>query len=207
MWEWPRQKKAVLKHVITQNALGNDVFFGPALYSQPTPEKEFVQTTHVLWVDMDGNAPEDWGPVSKKHDVPEPTLTVASSVGGREHAYWGLAAPISNIETIDDRNRALAYTLGADSSGWDANQFLRPPFTANYGYKTGGGRKEWFTGDAVNVRLTRFTDERVNPNAFNPLGTPEHIIASRIVLGDLPELTSVFMAGRWPEDFRTVFNF
>lgn len=207
MYEWPRQKNAVVKHVIQQDALGNDVFYSPALYSEAKPEQESVLGTHVFWVDFDGNAPESWEELAKQHDIPEPTLRISSSVEGREHAYWSLANFESNVEQINSRNRALAYTLGADTGGWDANQFLRPPFTHNYGYNNRGEHKEWYAGVPAEVRVTRAVDERINPNRFNALGTPERLVADRIVLGDIPPLAEVFMDGRWPEAFRRVFNY
>ena len=206
MYEWPRQKSAVVKHVINQDSLGNDVFYAPSLFKEAKPEKDSVLGAHVFWTDFDGNAPQSWPEIAKKHSIPEPSLIIASSVEGREHAYWSLAGFESSVEQIDSRNRALAYTLGADTGGWDANQFLRPPFTHNYGYNNKGEHKPWYEGVPLNVRLIRASNERVNPNVFNPLGSPEYIVSQQIDLGPIPGITDVFMLGRWPEDFRTLFN-
>ena len=33
---------------------------------------------------------------------------------------------------LEDRNRAIAYVMHADTSGWDADQILRPIRTTNH---------------------------------------------------------------------------
>jgi hypothetical protein len=127
MFSWPRQRAAVIKHVLKYTALGGDVFYSPALFSAGRPVKENVAGTYFLWVDFDGNAPENWpGP------VPEPTLIIQSSLPGHQHCYWRLDHFIEDSEVIEERNASLAYLLSADTSGWDADQVLRPPHTMNY---------------------------------------------------------------------------
>lgn len=128
MFAWPRQRNAVIRHVLKWSAISANVFFCPALFDVARPTKENVSKTNVLWVDFDGNAPEKW----PHEGVPEPTLIVQSSIPGHEHCYWRLDEPLDVISTIEDRNRALAYTLHADTSGWDADQILRPIHTTNH---------------------------------------------------------------------------
>lgn len=130
MFKWPRQKPAVVRHVLKWASLTANVFYAPALFHSARPLKENVLGTWVLWVDFDGNAPETWEDNARK--IPEPTLRVQSSIPKHEHCYWRLDEFLSDVSTIDDRNRALAYTLGADTSGWDADQILRPPHTINH---------------------------------------------------------------------------
>lgn len=55
-----------------------------------------------------------------------PTMRVQSSKEGNEHVYWRLESFCENIGQIEDRNRAIAYILRTDVSGWDCNQILRP---------------------------------------------------------------------------------
>ena len=81
----------------------------------------------MLWVDFDGNAPATW----EDSVAPEPTLIIQSSIPGHEHCYWKLDTFLNKPKVIEERNRSLAYALGADTSGWDADQILRPPFTTN----------------------------------------------------------------------------
>jgi hypothetical protein len=128
MFVWPKQKAGVIKHVLKHNALGGDVYYSPALYNVGNPQKQNVMGSHFLWADFDGNAPASWEGLS----VPEPTLIVQSSLPGHEHAYWRLDSFLEDIELLEERNASIAYALQADTSGWDADQVLRPPQTMNY---------------------------------------------------------------------------
>lgn len=206
MFEWPRQRNGVIKHVIIQNGLGKDVFYSPALFKTSSRHKEDVKGTWLFWADFDGSAPESWAALAKEKGIPEPSLTIRSSVKGREHAYWALEHFVSDIEQIDARNRAIAYTLGADTSGWDADQILRPPFTKNHGYGSGGSRKPWFSGNPVDVRIIEQSDSRSHPDLFNPLGTPEQVISTQLELGDIPRVVDVLALGRWTPDFYALFS-
>jgi hypothetical protein len=139
MFEWPRQKESVLKHTFRWSATGANVFYSPALFSAANPEKENVFGSWVLWVDFDGNAPEKWD----SPDVPAPTLIVQSSIPGHEHCYWRLGEFLSDRSLLEERNRALAYVMHADTSGWDADQILRPPWTVNQKRKKPVIVKSW----------------------------------------------------------------
>jgi hypothetical protein len=92
-----------------------------------------VLGSRVLWVDFDGNAPQEWSqePDGLTPFVPPPTLIVQSSIPTHEHAYWLLDEFVTDIDELEDKNRSIAYLLHADTSGWDADQILRPPFTIN----------------------------------------------------------------------------
>lgn len=126
MFIWPKQARSVVNAVLEAEATGANVFYSPSLFSAASPLKDDVLGSWTLWVDFDGNAPEN-----APQGVPEPSLVIQSSIEGHEHWYWRLDKFIDSVSVIDDRNRALAYTLGADTSGWDADQLLRPPFTTN----------------------------------------------------------------------------
>lgn len=129
MFAWPRQRGAVIRHVLKWAATGADTYFAPALFKVARPTKENVLGSWVLWVDLDGNAGQvDLDLLS----VPKPTLRVQSSLPGHEHWYWRLDTFLSDPQLLEDRNRALTYMLHADSSGWDADQVLRPVGTTNY---------------------------------------------------------------------------
>lgn len=136
-FSWPRQRAGVVRHVLKHEAIGANVFYSPALYKATRAIKDNVLLAHVLWVDFDGNAPEVW-----PEDVPEPTLEIQSSLPGHLHAYWLLDEP-QEPAVIEERNRALAYRLDADTSGWDADQILRPPHTTNQKRGLPVTIKEW----------------------------------------------------------------
>lgn len=150
MFEWPRQAKGVVAHTLKWSAIKANVFFSPALFKAANPAKENVLGSWVLWVDFDGNAPETWPEEEEgKLYVPPPTLIVQSSIAGHEHCYWKLDTFIDDIETLEDRNRAIAYTMHADTSGWDADQILRPIHTTNHKRNMPVIVKEWEREDAV----------------------------------------------------------
>jgi hypothetical protein len=126
MFAWPRQRAGVIRHVLKHAATRANVFYSPAIFSAASPKKDSVLGSWVLWVDFDGNAPEDWD-----DRVPRPTLIVQSSLPAHQHCYWRLDEFLTDIPMIEDRNRSLAYLLHADTSGWDADQILRPIHTIN----------------------------------------------------------------------------
>jgi hypothetical protein len=104
-----------------------NVFYSPALYKASRPVKENVLGSWFLWVDFDGNAPVSWEDLDSSVSVPEPSLVIQSSLPGHE-----LDEFLTDIDLLEDRNRALAYILHADTSGWDADQILRPIHTTNH---------------------------------------------------------------------------
>lgn len=146
MFKWPTQKKGVVKYVLQQSADGRDVYYGPALYRDHSPTKENLKGAQVLWAEFDGNAlaarfgvsdpsegtPETGesrqdGPTVVLGGAPEPTLRVQTSGEGNQHVYWQLDSLVTDIDEIEEKNRAIAYTYDTDKSGWDATQVLRPP--------------------------------------------------------------------------------
>src|SRR5690606_29582506 len=117
---------AVVRHILKNSALGYNVFYSPALYRATKPIKENVMGSWFLWVDFDGNAPLSWEELESDISIPKPSLIIQSSLPTHQHCYWQLDEFLTDIETLEDRNRALAYHLKADTSGWDADQILRP---------------------------------------------------------------------------------
>jgi len=86
--------------------------------------KENAAVITALYVDGDG--------AQVPPNLPQPTAVVKSSPG-REQFYWRLSMPVPP-EIGEGLNRRLAYALGADKSGWDLTQLLRPPGTKNRKY-------------------------------------------------------------------------
>ena len=141
MFQWPRQRRGIVRHVLKWNATPSvDVFYCPALFSVASPKRDAVLGSWVFWVDFDGNAPETWDPAA---DIPPPTLRIQSSIPGHEHVYWRLSEFLADSSLLEERNRSLAYALHADTSGWDADQILRPPFTINRKRDVEVTVKEW----------------------------------------------------------------
>lgn len=123
---WPKNKLQIAKHLISNSAQGRDSYFAPALFKSSSPRKEAVLGSWMLWADLDGTADIKWPDI-----VPEPSCRVRTSYPTHQHLYWKLDTFITDITVIEDRNRAIAMALHADTSGWDSDQVLRAPGTTN----------------------------------------------------------------------------
>lgn len=124
-YEWPGESVKLIQRVIVMTPQV-EVYFGPALYVEKSSTKKSVLGSTVLWAELDGTIP------STLNDIPQPTIRVrSSSTSGHEHWYWKLDSMLS-VPEVERINRLLAITLGADISGWDATQVLRPPSTHNH---------------------------------------------------------------------------
>lgn len=191
MYEWPRQKEAVVTHVLRAVAEGKDAFFSPALYSQAPPRKENVLGTNVLWADFDNNIP------SKFDKIPEPSLVIQSSLKNKQHMYWKLDEFLTDVKKIEDSNRGIAYTFGADTSGWDATQFLRPPGTVNLGYRKNREPK----------KVQRLSDygKPLKLVSFD-LPSPKEVVNDRIDLENIPDIQNVIALHKWPHDMWDLFR-
>ena len=121
-FQWPSQKDELHSFIQTHTREG-DVYISPAIFSEKSSKKSAVKATRVAWVEFDGKT-KDFG------DLPEPSMIVQSSTEDHLHCYWRI--PETTVEVVEDINRRLTYHLQADSSGWDANQVLRPPTTLNW---------------------------------------------------------------------------
>jgi hypothetical protein len=127
-FRWPDQRLELINHVLAHRTK-YEVYFAPALFSAPSAQKEQVYGAKVFWCEFDGKVPSSEALANA--GVAEPTLKIMSSEAGHEHWYWKVDKFLT-AEQLDRVNRALTYLFGADTSGWDANQILRPPLTFNH---------------------------------------------------------------------------
>lgn len=100
------------------------LYFCPTLLTNNKRVKQNVQTSRVLWADLDECPPEAM--------LIKPSLVVESSPG-RYHAYWRLNKLESALD-VQRVNKRIAYfheAEGCDTSGWDLTQLLRIPGTLN----------------------------------------------------------------------------
>ena len=193
MLRWPEKEEAVYRHVLKWSATeGAEVFFSPAIYSRMRPRNEDVLGAQVAWVDFDNSFPATW-----PEDVaPIPSVEVMSSTERNRHAYW-LLDSFKTAKEIENINRALAYALGADTSGWDANQFLRPPLSVNRKYRK---------PITVKVHADREEIALYSAEAFQHIPTPQDVIKAKIDLDDLPDMDEVSKLAKWDEDLLDLFN-
>lgn len=209
-FEWPTHKDHIIKHVLSGSAKGLDVYYGPALFKKGAkkPTKENVLGTHVLWTEFDGAAPtfaEDGdtpapsngsAPGSEAHSaVPAPSMRVQSSKDGHEHVYWKLDEFCEDLKWFEDRNRSITYSFRADTSGWDAVQILRPPYTSNY-KKHDNPRP---------VTVAHFSGAQYPVAKFEPLKPPPQLVTEAIDIGQLPEVEGIIAKYRWDEEHFKMF--
>lgn len=218
-YEWPQHETAVIRHVLSAVSTKQEVYFAPAIFSKPDPHRENVKGSNVIWVDFDGNAPVWPGldatespatpdpaqestetPASPQHGttgrtegIPAPSIRVQSSDVGHEHLYWILEEFTTDGDFIDNANRSLAYKMDADTSGWDKNQILRPPFTTNF-------KRE------KPVTIKEFRGQKIDRSHFDQLPAPERVVSDKINTEDLPPVDSLIAKYQWDEQHFDLFK-
>ena len=189
-FEWPGEKTAVVEYILNTSPVA-EVYFGPALYKQPgSPVPENILGTNVLWTEFDGNAPKG-GVLGDK--IPHPTMRVRSSNEGHEHFYWRLDYFETDRERIENLNRAIAYTLQADSSAWDSTQILRPVSTKNH------------KRDRA-VRLVTSSASTYSKEFFNKIEIPKQLAKVDINLEEVPEALDVIFKYPWSSEDAEFFR-
>lgn len=156
---WPQQREELHDFIRTTKS-DADVYVAPSLFSEKSSKKTAIKTTSVVWVEFDGQAG-----ISFK-GIREPDVIVQSSTSTHLHCYWKIEP--SSVAVVEEINRRLTYHLGADYSGWDAGQVLRPPETIN-----------WKTVKGKPVTLSKFDPGEVNsfatfdkaPTVRDPIAT------------------------------------
>ncbi len=158
------------------------MYIAPALFSEPSGLKEHFKITNVLWAEFDGKLPS----VDQQGTIPLPTLRVQSSGPENQHWYWRLDSPLTDPVQVESLNRSLTYQLGADVSGWDANQILRPPSTHNY-------KRD------KPVTLAFKSDTTVAPVLFDSLPVITQAVVD-VQPEIIPDVTDVILKYAWPKE-------
>jgi hypothetical protein len=173
-----------MENVILKAPADVDVFISPAVFKSPSAEKEAFKASNVVWTEFDGNAPDDY-------EI-EPSLRIQSSTPEKQHVYWRLSEPCYSMEALETINRNITYGLGADLSGWDANQVLRPPNTIN--------RKPEY-GDGMPVKVIADSDTSYHASVFSSLPqAPAGIDTGSWTLGSVPDAEAVLLKYAFPPD-------
>lgn len=190
---WPEQRAGAINHVLKWAANPEaEIFYSPALFKSMEPTQKNVLGTHVLWADFDGNFPTQWPEAL----VAVPSIEVQSSIPSKRHVYWRLDEFLTDTKQIEKLNRSIAYAMGADTSGWDANQFLRPPFSVNRKYD------KPITAKVVANRLERVFDLE----AFDGIPTPAEHLRDELALADLPSVDEVLGLAKWDKEMLALFH-
>jgi RepB DNA-primase N-terminal domain len=148
---WPAEEERARAWIEREAAAHRETYHCGHLLTDRRRIRENAAPLSALYVDGDG--------AKIRPGIPSPTAVVESSPG-REQFYWGLSRPVAP-EVGERLNRRLALVMGADRSGWDLTQLLRPPGTHNYKY-----------ADAPLVRVLELRDERQSPYELDRLLPP-----------------------------------
>lgn len=191
MIPWPRRADGLVEHVLRYAADESaEVFYSPALYKSRKPVQEEVLGSWVAWAEFDGNFPESW----PTGIAPIPSIEIQSSTPNKRHVYWALEE-FTGPKKLQEINRSLAYALGADLSGWDANQFLRPPYSVH--------RK----GSPLPVKLMSNRLDRIYEHSdFSGVPTPREAISASVSFDSLPDIESVLAEAKWDKDLLELFR-
>ncbi len=129
---------------------GRDAYFCAHLLTDKR-RKGNAAAIRALYYEMDGGA--------LPAHLPRPTALVESSPG-HHHGYYRLTRALPPAEAAA-LNKRLTYALGADPSGWDLGQMLRPPGTTNHKY-----------AGAPPVRVLYIEDRALDPDELDRLLPP-----------------------------------
>lgn len=201
-FKWPEQKENVIKYSLVTSAKGLEVFCAPAIFKETRATKDAVKGSFVLWADFDGNAPAEWPatlatlPQDGSPAVPPPTMRVQSSKEGNEHVYWKLNKFCEDVGQIEDRNRAIAYILRTDVSGWDCNQILRPPGTVNH--------KRNLPVTLRNIERDKSTSS-YQLDSFRSIPAAIQLVDSSVDTENLPAVERIIAKYPWDEQHFSLF--
>lgn len=122
-FRWPTQALQMENWILSVENKVN-VWFCPQMLREAERKKQFCLPTDLIWADLDNVDPDTIRP--------EPPIVIESSPG-RFQALWRLETKLNPFQAEAYAKR-VAYSVGADKSGWDLTQLLRVPFTTNYKY-------------------------------------------------------------------------
>lgn len=174
---WPSAKSEIVSFVQEQSQT-LDVYFAPAIFSEPIAQKKAFKESRVVWCEFDGSLPESF--------AQEPSVVVKSSGEYNKHVYWLLDSPVTDASDLEKANRGLTYQYGADASGWDSTQILRPPTTTNYKYE----EKPVVTLESANTILHPLVSFPVHDN-------PQ---IQEIPLGSIPDVMDLVFKYQWSDE-------
>lgn len=183
-FRYPDEASKAARWSFTTSEQGLESYFCAHLLTARRRKKEAAAPVLALWADADGPVPAD---------APEPTAVVESSPG-RAHLFWRLKRPLSPT-AAEGLNRRLALSLGADPSGWDLSQLLRPPGTRNLKYEA------MPTVELVALDEGAVYHERELDLALPELPDVPDQIPAESAVRHRPSLEPSLQAGTYPNEF------
>ena len=111
------------KWIRAQARAGRETYICAHLVLDRRRKKESAAPVGSLWCDQDND----------RRLASTPATMIVASSPGRFQSYWKLDRPVEPARA-EVLNKRLALALGADPSGFDLTQLLRPPQTINFKY-------------------------------------------------------------------------
>jgi len=121
-YRWPSDAGRAESDLLRLSAMGRETYTCAHLLTERVRSAKTAAPVWTLYADLDG------APVPAT--FPQPTALVESSPE-RHQGYWRLSRglPPDQAEALNQR---LTKAIGADPSGYDLTQVLRPPGTTSY---------------------------------------------------------------------------
>jgi len=132
-----------------------NIYFCPTPFIRDQRKKSYVVGSKLLWADLDHVNPRDC-----EH---KPQIAWKSS--DERYASLWILDEFYPTDAIEQRNKAMSYSVGADKGGWDLTQVLRVPGTINHKYEpTQKTRALWFKTHEYNLEdLPEHVYENLDP--------------------------------------------
>lgn len=123
-FEWPIKQSKFDKFEDKYPQDKYNIYFCATPFIMKQRKKSYVIGSKLLWADLDD--------VSPRRCEHKPQIAWKSS-DQRYAALWVLDK-FYPTDQIEQRNKAMSYSVGADHGGWDLTQVLRLPGTINHKY-------------------------------------------------------------------------
>lgn len=137
-FKWPVKKEDIEDFIEKYPLDKYNIYFCPTPFINPKRKKSYVIGSKLLWADLDHVNPRDC-----EH---EPQIAWKSS--DKRYASLWILDDFYPTDIIEQRNKAMSYSVGADRGGWDLTQVLRLPGTLNHKYEPSHTvRTLWFKDD------------------------------------------------------------
>lgn len=154
-FQWPVTVEELLKFSRKFPMEKYNTYFCPTPFMNPQRKKSYVIGSKLLWADLD-----EVNPRSCEH---KPQIAWKSS----DHRYASLwiLDKFYPTDMIEQRNKAMSYSVGADKGGWDLTQVLRLPGTLNHKYEPAHHvRTLWFKKNEYKLsKLPEHIYENLDP--------------------------------------------
>lgn len=137
-FKWPIQKKELEEYMDRFPIEKYNHYFCPTPFINPRRKKAYVIGSKLLWADLDHSNP-------RKCEF-KPQIAWKSS--DQRYASLWILDDFYPADQIEQRNKAMSYSVDADKGGWDLTQLLRLPGTINHKYDPAERvRTLWFKGE------------------------------------------------------------